>query len=88
MIGNTGDPSTAYKWSQRLAASLRSARLLTFDGIGHTAYGHIGGNGSPCVDRRVDRYLLKRKLPHQGAVCTAEVPVPTTTGLAGLAGVR
>ena len=69
VIGTTGDPSTPYGWSQRLAMTLHGARLLTFDGIGHTTVGRIGGNGSACVDRWVERYLLTRRLPPAGTVC-------------------
>jgi len=76
VVGNTGDPETPYPWAQRLVSSLRSARLLTFDGIGHTAYGRVLGNGSRCIDRRGNRYLLRRKLPPAGTVCPAEVPIP------------
>ena len=50
------------------------------------AYGHLFGNGSGCVNRRGDRYLLKRKLPSAGRVCAAPVPIPL--GLSHLDGRR
>jgi len=74
LVVTISDPSTPYRWSQRLVSSLHTARLLTFDGIGHTIVGCFGGNGSRCTDRWVARYLIERKLPSLGTVCTAPVP--------------
>ncbi len=75
VVGTISDPSTPYAWSQRLATTLRSARLLTYDGIGHTVFGRAGGNGSACTDRWIARYLLTRAVPPAGTVCRAPVPV-------------
>ncbi|NUW30047.1 alpha/beta fold hydrolase [Nonomuraea sp. SMC257] len=65
VIGTLRDPATPYKWAQALASQLSSGVLLTFDGDGHTAY----RKGSACVDRYVDRYLLTRTAPANGANC-------------------
>lgn len=59
VIGTTRDPATPYEWSEALAEQLASGVLVSWDGDGHTAY----GNGSACVDRAVDDYLLKGKKP-------------------------
>lgn len=37
VIGSTGDPSTSYSWSKRMAEAVTGARLLTREGDGHTA---------------------------------------------------
>ncbi|WP_436788043.1 alpha/beta hydrolase [Yinghuangia sp. YIM S10712] len=65
VIGTTRDPATPYAWSQALAGQLDSARLLTYDGDGHTAY----LRGSTCVDSAVDTYLLTGALPPDGKTC-------------------
>ncbi|MFP5348160.1 MAG: alpha/beta hydrolase [Actinomycetes bacterium] len=66
VVGTTGDPATPYRWAQALARELKSGRLLTWDGEGHTAY----LRGSQCVDGAVDRYLLDGELPGEGAACS------------------
>ncbi|MGH3309914.1 MAG: alpha/beta hydrolase, partial [Streptomyces sp.] len=38
VVGTTRDPATPYAWAQGLAGQLSSARLLTYEGDGHTAY--------------------------------------------------
>jgi len=65
LVGTTRDPATPYEWAQSLAGQLESARLLTYDGDGHTAY----RQGSRCVDRAVDRYLLAGTLPADRMRC-------------------
>lgn len=65
VIGTTRDPATPYEWAQKLASSLASGHLLTYDGDGHTAY----LRGNTCVDRVVDAYLLEGKVPAEGAKC-------------------
>ena len=37
VVGITHDTAGPYIWAQALAAQLKSARLLTFDGYGHGA---------------------------------------------------
>jgi homoserine acetyltransferase len=66
VVGTTGDPATPYTNAVELTKQLRTARLLTFQGEGHTAY----GRGNACINRAVDRYLLTGKLPRVGRVCT------------------
>jgi pimeloyl-ACP methyl ester carboxylesterase len=59
VVGTTHDPATPYAAARSLARQLRSGRLLTYSGSGHTAY----GRGSACVDDAVDHYLLTLTLP-------------------------
>ncbi|MDR4533873.1 alpha/beta hydrolase [Glutamicibacter sp. PS] len=65
VVGTTGDPATPYAWAQSLAKQLDNARLLTFEGEGHTAY----GRGSDCINEAVDNYLLEGTLPAEGTHC-------------------
>lgn len=66
VIGNTYDPATPYAWAVALADQLSTARLLTYVGDGHTAY----GNGNRCVDSAVNAYLTGGTLPARGTRCT------------------
>ncbi|MFI2301825.1 alpha/beta hydrolase [Actinacidiphila glaucinigra] len=66
VVGTLRDPATPYSWAQALTRLFPSARLLTWDGDGHTAYLQPG---SACVDAVVDRYLLGGGLPPAGTVC-------------------
>jgi hypothetical protein len=66
VIGGTGDPATPYRWAQDLAGQLRSARLVTFAGDGHTVY---GGGRSGCVDQAVNDYLITLTPPVRGLRC-------------------
>ncbi|MFF0969788.1 alpha/beta hydrolase [Streptomyces sp. NPDC003703] len=66
VVGTTRDPATPYRWAQGLSAQLASARLLTFDGDGHTAY----GRGSRCIDAAIDTYLLRGTPPAQDKHCS------------------
>ncbi|GAA0578764.1 alpha/beta fold hydrolase [Kribbella sandramycini] len=59
VVGNTGDPLGRYEWAQELATMLRSAKLLTWQGTGHGAYGQI----DTCVDKAVNKYLLTDEPP-------------------------
>ncbi|MDX3352423.1 alpha/beta hydrolase [Streptomyces sp. ME01-24h] len=65
VIGTTRDPATPYEQARSLASQLDSGRLLTWDGVGHTAY----RQGSACVDTAVDDYFLHGRLPADGTVC-------------------
>ncbi|QFR02850.1 alpha/beta hydrolase [Streptomyces phaeolivaceus] len=67
VVGTTRDPATPYRWAQALASQLSSARLLTYDGDGHTAY----GRGSACVDSAINAYLLRGTPPTDGKRCSA-----------------
>ncbi|HEU5475607.1 MAG TPA: alpha/beta hydrolase [Actinophytocola sp.] len=84
MIGNVHDFATVYEWT--LAAARQSrARLITYEGWGHTVYGF-----SPCVNAAVDAYLIDLQPPARGLRCpnldepgmaTANAqPRPNTTG--------
>ncbi|SPT54259.1 Tripeptidyl aminopeptidase precursor [Actinomyces bovis] len=70
VVGTTGDPSTPYKWSEAMSSQLASARLLTWEGNGHTAYGRK--DAGPCVVNTVDAYLLAGTLPEAGKTCKGQ----------------
>lgn len=65
VVGTLRDPATPWVWAKSLAAQLESGVLLTWDGDGHTAYRH----GSKCIDRIVDAYLIRGKVPRDGTRC-------------------
>ncbi|WP_409483882.1 alpha/beta hydrolase [Arsenicicoccus dermatophilus] len=65
VLGTTRDPATPYENSVALAKELDEGVLVTRDGDGHTAY----QQGNNCIDRLVDDYLVKDKVPHDGARC-------------------
>src|SRR5262249_49431917 len=50
VLGNLNDPATPYQGAQDLARDLGNARLLSWDGAGHTSY----LEGSNCVDGYVN----------------------------------
>jgi pimeloyl-ACP methyl ester carboxylesterase len=64
VIGTTGDPATPYEYAVSMAKQLESGVLVTYRGVGHTAYGQ-----SPCVQRLVDSYLVNGVVPRDGTVC-------------------
>ncbi|MBD0838841.1 alpha/beta hydrolase [Streptomyces sp. TRM68416] len=66
VVGTTRDPATPYRWARSLAAQLSSARLLTYEGDGHTAY----GRGSACIDRTINTYLLNGTPPPDKKRCS------------------
>lgn len=66
VIGTTNDPATPYPGAVNLTKALGSARLLTWNGDGHTAYPK-----TPCVTDAVDDYLIALTLPAEGTVCPA-----------------
>ncbi|MEU0028956.1 alpha/beta hydrolase [Streptomyces sp. NPDC006335] len=66
VVGTTRDPATPYRWARALAAQLTSARLLTYEGDGHTAY----GRGSACIDSAINAYLLRGTPPVPGKRCS------------------
>ncbi|MEU6811045.1 alpha/beta hydrolase [Streptomyces sp. NPDC046831] len=66
VVGTTRDPATPYRWAQSLSDQLSSARLLTYVGDGHTAY----GRGSKCIDSAINGYLLRGTPPAQGKRCS------------------
>jgi pimeloyl-ACP methyl ester carboxylesterase len=66
VVSTEHDPATPYQWGQLVAKQLQNARLLTWTGTNHTAY----GEGSTCIDEAVDAYLLRGDLPQAGLVCS------------------
>lgn len=65
VIGTTGDPTTPYHWARAVARDLSSARLLTRDGAGHTAF----GKRNVCTDRSVGTFLIHLAPPDAGTSC-------------------
>lgn len=65
VVGTTGDPATPYAWAEKLASTLESGVLLTYEGEGHTAY----GGKSACIDGAIDRYLIDLEPPAPGTRC-------------------
>jgi pimeloyl-ACP methyl ester carboxylesterase len=65
VIGTTGDPATPYAQAVSLSRLLSGARLITFEGEGHTIY----GGESACVNNAVDDYLLRGELPSEDLEC-------------------
>ncbi|MFC4949465.1 alpha/beta hydrolase [Pseudonocardia sp. GCM10023141] len=70
VIGGRSDSQTPYPWAVTMAAGIPSATLLTREGVGHGSYRSSG----PCIDQRVDAYLLSAALPDPGATCQQEPP--------------
>lgn len=68
VVGTVGDPATPYEWSQQMAEALGPARLLTYEGQGHTAL----TRGGECVEQAVVRYLVDLELPEEGTRCPAQ----------------
>ncbi|MFE9771453.1 alpha/beta hydrolase [Streptomyces sp. NPDC005931] len=66
VVGTTRDPATPYRWAEALAGQLSSARLLTYEGDGHTAY----GRGSDCIDSAINAYLVRGTPPMDGKRCS------------------
>lgn len=66
VVGSYWDPATSYDGAVAAASLLPKSRLLSSDNWGHTAY----GTGA-CATLVIDRYLLARKVPQAGKVCTA-----------------
>lgn len=65
VIGTTGDPATPYQSAVELSQLLDSAKLVTFEGEGHTVY----ANQSDCVDDIVDNYFINGTIPETNMVC-------------------
>lgn len=68
LIGNDFDPATPLNWSRNMAASLGpKARLVRYQGGGHTIY----GSGSSCIDGAVESYFRQLTSPARGLTCPA-----------------
>jgi pimeloyl-ACP methyl ester carboxylesterase len=73
VLGTRHDPATPYRWARRVAAGLGpAARLVTYRGSGHIAYGR-----SACVTSVVDRFLRTTRTPAAGTACPAVPPTPS-----------
>ena len=66
VVSTKHDPATPYQWGVQVAQTLQNATLLTYDAYGHTAY----TEGSECIDRNVDAFLLRGTMPTAGTVCS------------------
>lgn len=66
VIGTTNDPATPYSEAVALAQILDGAKLLTFEGEGHTAYG-----SNNCVDALVESYLFGNDLGTGDLTCSS-----------------
>ena len=70
IIGSEFDPATPLKWARAVQQQIPGSVLLVRKGDGHTSY----SNGSLCIDRAVDAYLLSKNvaapvLPKSGKQC-------------------
>lgn len=66
VIGTTGDPATPYSQAQNLANHILSnAKLLTYVGEGHTAY----GRSNDCIANTVDDYFVKNVVLTENKRC-------------------
>jgi pimeloyl-ACP methyl ester carboxylesterase len=65
VVGTTRDPATPYEWSVRLRDQLANARLITFDGDGHTAY----ARSNRCIDHAINDYYTEGKVPKDDTRC-------------------
>ena len=67
VIGNSGDPNTPHLAAAELASALGRARLVTWDGWGHTWL--LNGSSDPCMVRIVTSYLVDHVVPQSGTTC-------------------
>jgi pimeloyl-ACP methyl ester carboxylesterase len=65
VLGTTNDPATPHAWAVSLADQLDSARLVTLDDEGHTAF----LRGNDCIDDTVVDYLVDLEAPPDGTEC-------------------
>jgi pimeloyl-ACP methyl ester carboxylesterase len=65
VVSSTHDPATPLPWAKQVAQELPRAKLVTWDADGHTAY----LNGSSCLDKVVDDYLLSGSIPADQITC-------------------
>lgn len=66
VIGTSGDPVTPLAGAVDLAEDLESGVLVTWQGLGHTAY-----PGTDCVNAAVNAYLIDLAVPMDGLTCPA-----------------
>ena len=65
VISTTGDPATPYEWGVALAQQLSNARLITYNGEGHTAY----NKSNDCIQDAVDDYFIDGTVPAADPDC-------------------
>jgi pimeloyl-ACP methyl ester carboxylesterase len=65
VVGTTRDPATPLVWARALARQLPKGVLISRDGDGHTGY----RQGSTCVDRAVEGYLVAGTVPRRDVSC-------------------
>lgn len=65
VVGTTRDPATPYEGAKKLAETLASGVLLTYDGDGHGAF----TAGNPCVTTALEGFLVGGKVPVDGTTC-------------------
>ena len=65
VLGNVHDPATPYAGAKHLTAALGRARLLSWNGAGHTSF----QQGSSCIDAAVVAFLDAGHLPPNGKTC-------------------
>ncbi|MFT4147306.1 MAG: alpha/beta hydrolase [Micrococcaceae bacterium] len=65
VVGTSGDPATPFASAENLTKELGNAKLLKWNGQGHTAY----GRSNDCVRDSVDNFLLKGTVPEDGKTC-------------------
>ncbi|WP_406064637.1 alpha/beta hydrolase [Streptomyces sp. NBC_01077] len=66
VVGTAGDPATPYGEAVSLARQFPGGMLLSFEAPGHTGYGR-----NPCVDKKVEEYLISLTKVRPGTTCTA-----------------
>ncbi|MEU6790606.1 alpha/beta hydrolase [Nonomuraea wenchangensis] len=65
LASSLNDPATGYLWTLSTARQIGAgARVLTYEGSGHTVYGR-----SACTVGAIDRYLISRSVPADGVRC-------------------
>ncbi|MCM6778992.1 alpha/beta hydrolase [Nocardia sp. CDC159] len=65
LIANLGDPQARYDWVVELGRALGSGVVLSYDGVGHGAFGGV----NECVDRVVGDYLRAGTVPPAETRC-------------------
>lgn len=70
LVGTLADSNTAYVSTEKAAAALGDARILTETGGGHTAL----INQSACVNHYTSAYIINGTLPPKGTVCDQDKP--------------
>ena len=64
LLGTDADLVVPLSESQRVAAGMQGANLVSWLGAGHGAY-----PATPCISAVVDDFLLRENVPREGTVC-------------------